>query len=245
MIETETLHEQDFALERLVFFSDAVFAIAITLLVLDLHVPHLAAGSTDMDWINALLGMLSGLSGFAIGFLVVGALWASHHTTMSMLTRFHQRLVWPNLLLLMTIAFLPFATGVVSTGTLAHVPFAFYAATLLAASLLKAWLTTRALRPDVVAPTVPAIRVAVQRRRMWVLPIASSITLALAFVAPPWNTLAMLLVPVLLRVPPFAFPRHAGAGQAAQVHVHRVQPGPDAVAAKADAEPVVGGVGQR
>ncbi|MEO7916524.1 MAG: TMEM175 family protein [Dokdonella sp.] len=191
------------ALERLVFFSDAVFAIVITLLVLEIRTPELGSAASERQWLTAILELLPHFGAFMLSFLVIGALWMSHHRLFMMVRQYDERLLWPNLLLLLSVAFLPFTTSLLSTGSLAITPFAFYAASLLLASLLKARLARVALSPGVVDSHVSATLVRGEMRRRWVMPIAACVTLILAFVATPWNSLAMLLLPMLKRLPPF------------------------------------------
>jgi uncharacterized membrane protein len=193
----------DTRLDRLVFFSDAVFAIAITLLIIDVHPPAGMRGQGDAAWLAALAGILPSLGSFMLSFLVVGAIWSSHHTALSMLVRFHPRLVWPNLLMLMAVAVLPFPTALLSTGSVAHVPFIVYGGTLLAVGLLKAWLFSTALRPDLTDPAIPPARIALERRRMWLLPGAALVTMVLAGFFPGWCNLALLLLLVGRRLRPF------------------------------------------
>lgn len=189
----------DHALERLVFFSDAVFAIVITLLVLEIRVPDLSAQATERVWIQALIDLIPHFAAFLVSFLVIGALWSSHHNLFMMLRQYDAALLWPNLLLLLTVAFLPFTTSLLATGSLAVTPFAFYAASLLAAGLLKARLVRIALTPDLVKPDIVASHIRGELRRRWIMPIAAMLTLLLAFVVTPWNTVAMLMIPALKR----------------------------------------------
>jgi len=88
-------------LERLTFFSDAVFAIAITLLIIEVHVPHVSGVDDALYW-QALAELRSSLFGFALSFLVIGMLWMAHHRVFGMLNDYSPKLMWPNLLLLMT-----------------------------------------------------------------------------------------------------------------------------------------------
>ena len=191
------------ALERLVFFSDAVFAIVITLLVIEIERPELHDGATNVDWINGLLALIPSFAGFLVSFLVIGAFWISHHALFLLVDRYDERLLWPNLVLLLSIAFLPFTTSLLSTGSLSSAPFAFYAGSLLVAGLAKARLVRIALSPDLLDQDVDSEEVAVERRRRWIMPIAATVTLLLAFVSVPWNTFAMFLVPILRKVGPF------------------------------------------
>lgn len=195
------------ALERLVFFSDAVFAIVITLLVIELHRPDLGFDAGEGRWVRALVDLTPSFAAFVLSFSVIGATWISHHALFLLVRRYDERLLWPNLVLLMAVAFLPFSTTLLSTGSLAVTPFAFYAASLLAVGLAKARLVRVALAPDLLAADVAPAVVRAERRRSWILPIAAATTLALAFVAVPWNCFAMFLVPVLKRLPAFRAPR--------------------------------------
>jgi uncharacterized membrane protein len=191
------------ALERMVFFSDAVFAIVITLLVIEIEVPKLGASAGNRAWIEAMIELAPHFAAFLLSFLVIGALWASHHMLFTMVGRYSAQLIWPNLLLLLAVATLPFTSALMATGSLAAIPFAAYACSLLAAGLSKARLVRIALQPDLVKASVPQALVRGELRRRWILPIAGVTTLALAFVVTPWNTLGMLLLPALKRVPWF------------------------------------------
>jgi hypothetical protein len=99
---------QSLGFERVVFFSDAVFAIVITLLVLpltaELEVPRERADLIHEVFSGQALRMLT----FAVGFLVVGQFWIAHHRMSGHLRRADHGLLWFNLVGLMTVAFMPF-----------------------------------------------------------------------------------------------------------------------------------------
>ena len=191
-------------LERLTFFSDAVFAIAITLLVIEIHVPRLGTAS-DHAYLLALHELLPSILGFVLSFLVIGALWAAHHRVFGLLADYDSGLVMPNLLLLMVIAFMPFATALMSANPLARVPELFYAGTLFVAGLLQCWLFGNALRVPYLRHDVSPADVAAVRARSWALPTAALLAFALAWVAPAYNNFVLLLIPLLARL----FPRLA------------------------------------
>ena len=92
---------------RLLAFSDGVFAIAITLLVLGIPVP--AHGGALLP--GELLGLLPNLAGFALSFLLVGTQWIVHHRLLRRLDFCTGPILWLNLLLLMGICLVPFATS--------------------------------------------------------------------------------------------------------------------------------------
>ncbi|MFT3975704.1 MAG: TMEM175 family protein [Sphingomonas bacterium] len=126
-------HEQG-KLERLTFFSDAVFAIAMTLLVIEVRVPHLAVQS-DRALARALVDLVPNYIGFIVSFVVIARFWMAHHRLMGLLERGDQRLVRANLALLMAIAFMPFPTAVLSDYAIERVAVGFYAVWLMLVGL--------------------------------------------------------------------------------------------------------------
>jgi uncharacterized membrane protein len=95
------------ALERTIAFSDAVFAIAMTILVLELRVPDVEPGRLT----TALLDLVPAYLTFALSFVVVGFIWLSHHRKFSVIVRYDQRLLRINLVMLLLVASLAFPTG--------------------------------------------------------------------------------------------------------------------------------------
>jgi uncharacterized membrane protein len=95
---------------RLEAFSDGVFAIAITLLVLDLHVPDVGSGSLA----SALGRQWPADISFVVSFLTIGIIWVNHHNLLRHLEVCDRRLLFLNVLFLMTVAVLPYPTALVS-----------------------------------------------------------------------------------------------------------------------------------
>jgi uncharacterized membrane protein len=185
-------------LERLTFFSDAVFAIAITLLVIEIHVPRLGV-IDDRAFVAELATLQPSIFGFMLSFLVIGALWAAHHRVFGMLAGYSRSVMLPNMLLLMVIAFMPFATALMSANPTARVAEMFYSATLLLAALLQRWLFGRALRPGFLQPDLGPADVAAVLGRAWGLPVAAALSLVLAWFVPAFNNFALLSIPLLTR----------------------------------------------
>lgn len=208
-------------LERLTFFSDAVFAIAITLLVIEIHVPHVEHGG-DAAYLAALAALLPHLLGFVLSFMVIGALWISHHRVFGMLRGFERGLLWPNLLVLLAVAFMPFATAFMAANSKERVPAMCYAGWLLLAGLLQRWLFSRALQPQRLDASVTATELAEVRWRSWALPIVALLALLVAYLAPVLSYLLYLLIPLLVGVLALlgrrravVRERHAGAAESA------------------------------
>lgn len=137
--KTPTFFDNKLGLERLIFFSDAVFAIAITLLALEIRLPVEATNLTNQNLLVALLAIWPKYLSFIISFLVIGNFWIAHHRRFSLITRYDNRLLVLNLLMLMSIAFIPFPTSIISengnrTATI------FYALAIIVTGLLSALL---------------------------------------------------------------------------------------------------------
>jgi uncharacterized membrane protein len=123
--------------DRILFFSDAVFAIAITLLVVDLPA-RLEVGSAGAINSGAVLrDAVPSIIGFGISFAAIGLFWLSHHSFFRFVTGFDRPLMLLNLLFLGTIAFLPYPTALLSRTTPSQAPSViFYAACIGTSGLL-------------------------------------------------------------------------------------------------------------
>jgi len=123
-------------LDRIVFFSDAVFAIAITLLVLDIHVPEIPERLVDEQLPGRLLALWPKYLSYVLSFLVILMYWMGHHSTFRAIKRYDRALIWLNSLFLMCIAFLPFPTSLIGEYGDNQLAVAIYAASLAVARLL-------------------------------------------------------------------------------------------------------------
>ncbi len=101
-------------LQRTLYFSDAVFAIAITLLVLDIRLPEVSEEQLRAELPSLVLGLGPEFLSFVVTFLVIGFYWLAHHRMFHYINRYDGRLLWINILFLMSVAFLPFPTSVLS-----------------------------------------------------------------------------------------------------------------------------------
>ena len=99
---------------RIETFSDGVFAIAITLLVLEIQVPHVEYSPEETSLLAALVGLWPSYLGYALSFQVVGTMWANHHNRFKLMVRSDHNLVLLNTLLLMCTAFIPFPTALLA-----------------------------------------------------------------------------------------------------------------------------------
>ncbi len=97
---------------RLEQFSDGVFAIAITLLAIELKVPHIV-NSNLASSIRELLPLVPNIATFILSFITIAIFWVNHHQLTRSVETVSRRIVWGNILFLMFLTLIPFATSVV------------------------------------------------------------------------------------------------------------------------------------
>lgn len=139
--------KKEFQIERMILFTDAVFAIAITLLVIEIKAPeigHLAKelkkhgeSLTNTAIINQLLNLIPLFVGFVISFFVIAIYWRSHHRLFSFIKDYDGKLIWLNFLFLFTIILMPFSSAYYSENMPYNIPFYFYCINVAATGLVN------------------------------------------------------------------------------------------------------------
>ena len=201
----------DHALERMVFFSDAVFAIAITLLVIELHAPAFPMGTSDIVQIQALATLMPNFVGFAVSFMVIGTFWMGHHRAFSLAAHYSPRVLGWNLTLLGLIAFMPFVTAYLSSNIFQRVPAIFYCLVMLAAALTNLKVNRTATSPPMVGENASPDAVAYVRQRGTSVVLGAGTAVALAFVMPAFCQAGLISIPFWRRLLTWRANRRAGA----------------------------------
>ncbi len=185
-------------LERIVFFSDAVIAIAITLLVLDIRLPE-AAGSAPLDLGRQIAAMWPKYLGWAVSFWVIALYWVAHHRSFRHIQRYDRRLMYLNFLFLMFIAFMPFPTTLLFTNGLQSASVILYAGTAAGMGLSLAGVWNYAVGHQYIsAETGPAV-VRDIRLNLLLPPLVFLTSAVIAIFASDFAALAwLLLVPIYI-----------------------------------------------
>ena len=131
--------------DRVLAFSDAVFAIAITLLTLELQLPPGLHGSA---FTTELRHLLPALGAYALSYLILGQLWLTHHRIFSVIARVDRPLLIVNLAFLGLIALLPFPVHLLADYHDRPLAVAVYALTFILAMLLQGWLWRYVTKPE-------------------------------------------------------------------------------------------------
>jgi uncharacterized membrane protein len=190
------------SIDRLMYFCDAVVAIAITLLALDLPVPNADSGIGLLNFVGDHYGEYLA---FLISFFVVAAYWRGHHRVYRYVTDAPPRLVLLNVLWLLTVIVTPYATRVIYGGEdISHGDFAWrfgFYALVQGFAALTFFLAERLIeREGLFAPETPP---GLMRRgyvRNAVLMVIFGLSIPLAFLVNGWAFVAWCLIPVGMRV---------------------------------------------
>lgn len=198
---------EELEFDRVAFFSDAVFAIAMTLLVVGIGIPR--TGKADLG--HALSSKDAEIFSFFLSFMVIGFFWLAHHRFFARLAAVDVRFMQINLLYLAAIAFTPFPTAIVGIyGGDEPVGVVLYAITLGVASFLEASLLWRAqregllrerMRDDVFRGNMAASLAPV---------VVFAISIPITYLASSWGLLSWLLIfPLEWWIARFVIPRDA------------------------------------
>ena len=125
-----------FERSRVISFIDAVFSIAMTLLVLEVAIPTGAAVTEKGTW-GVLSGLIPNFIGLLVSFLVTAVYWIAHLRAMKYVTYFDSKLLWLNIWLLLFVVLMPFSTSFYVNGFMQIGPFVFYSFNLAAIGLFN------------------------------------------------------------------------------------------------------------
>jgi uncharacterized membrane protein len=184
---------------RIEALADGIFAIAMTLLVLNLALPEAGKGLTGLH--SLLFGQLDNLFCYALSFVLLAIFWIRHHQQFHFIKRTDGKHLWINIFFLMFVALMPFSTSLV--GDYSNEPLAevFFGSNIFMLSMLLLCSWTYATNHHrLVDPSLDAPRIALAKKRGTVTMLVAVLAMGLSFVNPQISSLAYLLIPVFLGV---------------------------------------------
>jgi uncharacterized membrane protein len=206
----DNLHNElkkEFQLERMILFSDAVFAIAITLLVIEIKVPELHEDVTEKALLKEIGHLVPKFLGFMISFLLIGAYWTIHHRLFGYVTKLTGKLTALNLFFLFTIVLMPFSTGIFgeySRPSTLHLitPYAIYIMNVSLTGVANFLLWSYVSKPtNHVAEGLPDYHVMKQAKiRALLIPLIFFCSFLVALWNPYVGRYVPLLIPIVLRL---------------------------------------------
>lgn len=190
------------SVERLAALSDGIFAVAMTLLVLDLHVPVREAIHAEPDLRRALMGLLPRLVMYMMSFLTLGIFWVGQQTQLNHLTRSHRSLAWLHLVFLFAVTLTPFSTQLLAEYIHYRTALLLYWLNILlmGVALYLTWQCAAGLglvREDVTAEISRAVR-----RRILIAQALYALGAALCAIGTYWSIAWIVLVQLNYAVAP-------------------------------------------
>ena len=166
-----------FTVDRIVALTDGVFAIAMTLLVLNLSIPVIAPHMVQVDLPHRLLELWPKLLGYLISFIALGVCWLMHHRIFHYIQYADNTLLFLNIFFLMFIALVPFSTSLLTDYGEAQITFAVYGINLSALFILRYFMWDYAARKNhLIASDINPVLV----KKLKFMPLPSSILILLA-----------------------------------------------------------------
>ncbi|QBD81272.1 DUF1211 domain-containing protein [Ktedonosporobacter rubrisoli] len=181
---------------RIEALSDGVFAIAMTLLVLNIQPP-------DGDgWVTKLLGLWPGLLTYVLSFALAGVYWVSQHFQFQYIKQVNRPLLWINLLYLLLIGFIPFSTALLSRHWQDKLAIIIYGCHLIAIGIVVYghwWYVTssKLLASEQVTPHL--VRSA--KVRIIISPLICLVAIAISFFNPLISLLCYAVIPIVYIIP--------------------------------------------
>lgn len=167
---------------RIEALGDAIFAIAMTLLVLEFHVPDLPPNAPNVEVAPALFKLWPKFFAYAVSFIGLGVYWIGHHNMYHAIRRSDRVLLGLNILFFMFAAFLPFSTSVLNAFRQTQVAPLFFAAnlTIIGWILYLQWAYVSS-QPDMLATFVSTEYRQGVRFRFLMIPIVATLTMLICF----------------------------------------------------------------
>jgi uncharacterized membrane protein len=194
---------------RIEALSDGIFAIAMTLLILEVHVPNLPSNATNFQVAPALLKLWPKLLSYAVSFVSLGIYWIAHHNMYHGIRHSDRVLLWLNILFFMFVSFLPFSTQVLNAFRMTQVAPLFFGAnlTVIGWILYLQWAYASA-QDGMIAEFISQEHRDLVRSRFLTIPIVATLTMLVCF----WSveiTLAVFVILLPFYMIPGKFERRA------------------------------------
>jgi uncharacterized membrane protein len=187
---------------RIEALADGVFAIALTLLILDIKVPTLAPEESGEDLLRKLTGLWPKFIAFIVSFLIIGVYWVGHHAQLHYVRRSDRPFMWMNLFFLLVISAMPFSAALLGEHHRHRVAVVVYCGNLiLAGCLLYAQLRYAAGPGKLFDADIDPALVRAGGRRLLMGPALYTLALGLSFVDTAIGVAVCGLVPLLYILP--------------------------------------------
>jgi uncharacterized membrane protein len=204
-------------LDRITALTDGVFAVAITLLVLDLKVPEIPQQLVTQELSHALRDLLPNFLSYTLSFIAIAIYWMGHHRCFTFIVRYDRTLVRLNLSFLFCISFIPFATAINGAYGSHRPAFIIYAVSVAITGLVFTLLWCHATTDHrLVDDALDARFIRYVIIRSLVVPCVALIGIGVSLIVPTYANVAWFAAPPLLMVIGLRYHREQAAADAAE-----------------------------
>jgi uncharacterized membrane protein len=184
---------------RIAALVDSVFAIVMTILVLDIKVPHEADALTTLSVDSFLTGQFQDILIFVITFIMVGYLWIIQHGQAHVIRLTDRKHIWLTIAFLIFVALLPFSEALVNKFPHARAAELYFAVHMLIIGVINyaIWAYVTKDR-SLVVPELSDRQIAAEKKKILVLPAVSLVAIAVACICPVATSYVLLLAPLAM-----------------------------------------------
>lgn len=184
--------------KRIETLVDGVFAIAMTLLVVNLHIPTVPQKLAAEEIPAAILKLGPSFVSYFMSFFLLAIFWMVHHRQFRSIKRANDTLLWINIICLMFIAIIPFTTYLNGRYGDQLLPVVLFECNMLIIGLIfyLQWVYA-STNYRLIDETVDSKQIIAGRRKNLMIPAVSLVAIAIAFISPQWSTTVYMTIPFI------------------------------------------------
>ncbi len=182
---------------RIEALSDAIFAVAMTLLILSIDIPDIPQWKAGAELGQKLLAMIPTFFTFALSFILLAVFWSIHLKQFESIKKIDEKLAWMNIFLLLFVVFVPFSTSLMEkyNTTIAAL---FFHINLLTIGLIYFWHWHYAVRNHLVDTNLSIDRLKIINRKNLVTPLVAIMAIIISFFYPASSSMVYISIPLVL-----------------------------------------------
>lgn len=197
MIKNQDEWETTKRIETLV---DGIFAIAMTLLVLNLSIPQLTSSVSNITVENYLIGLIPKLFVYALSFVILAIFWRVNHQQFYRIKRANITFLWITVIWLLFVALVPFSTSLMGVYGNIQSANVFFDINLLLIGVFSGLIWYYATKKQFIDEKLTREKIIELNKINLILPIVALIAIGVTFITPTWSTLTYAIIPLVKRI---------------------------------------------
>ncbi len=179
--------------------TDGIYAIAMTILVLNIEVQNVPHSAQSL--LKELLSLHSLFFHYVIGFVILAMFWSIHHKQYRRIVHVDRTILWLNLVCLMFVALVPFSTSLLADYNYITIVAMFFHCNILAISLFSFFGLRHAVKvKSFISDDIPRDKIAAFYLQSLAFPVVALLGIGISFLSSEWSTLVYLLVPIIMSI---------------------------------------------